>query len=63
MQICLASGPSDERLEKSIYFRTLELLGVFEEIPLFLTSCDEIKPTFRNVLTLPYPLISLSGQI
>jgi hypothetical protein len=47
MQICLASGPSDERLEKKyIYFRALELLGGFEEIPLLLTPCDEIKPTF-----------------
>ncbi len=49
MQICLASGPSDERLEK-VYFMTLELLGGFEEIPLFLTPCDEIKPTFLSLI-------------
>jgi hypothetical protein len=49
MQICVASGPSDERLEKSI-FRTLELLGGFEEIPLLLTPCDEIKPTFLSLI-------------
>jgi hypothetical protein len=49
MQICLASGPSDERLEK-VYFRTLEFLGGFEEIPLLLTPCDEIKPTFLSLI-------------
>jgi hypothetical protein len=49
MQICLASGPSDERLEK-VYFRTLELLGGFEEIPLLLTPYDEIKPTFMSLI-------------
>ena len=49
MQICLASGPSDERMEK-VYFRTLELLGGFEEIPLLLTPYDEIKPTFMSLI-------------
>ena len=29
-----------------VYFRTLELQGGFEEIPLFWTPYDEIKPTF-----------------
>ena len=49
MQICLASGPSDERLQK-VYFRTLELLGGFEEILLLLTPCDEIKLTSSSLI-------------
>ncbi len=35
---------------KKLYFRTLELLGGFEEIPLLLTPCDEIKPTFLSLI-------------
>jgi hypothetical protein len=35
---------------KKVYFRTLELLGGFEEIPLLLTPCDEIKPTFLSLI-------------
>jgi hypothetical protein len=33
---------------KKVYFRTLELLGGFVEIPLFLTPWDEVKPTFLS---------------
>ncbi len=35
---------------KKVYFRTLELLGGFEEIPLLLIPCDEIKPTFLSLI-------------
>ena len=35
---------------KKVYFRTQELLGGSEEILLFWTPCDEIKPTFLSLI-------------
>jgi hypothetical protein len=35
---------------KKVYFRTLELLGGSEEIPIFWTPGDEIKPIFWSLI-------------
>ena len=49
MHICLDQAQVMKGLKK-FYFRTLELLGGFEEIPLLLTPYDEIKPTFMSLI-------------